>query len=144
MPASAEGYFAGGKFHAFVLEVDGPAQLVNANPQVSVLRAQGRSRGAEYDLDARGAITTSHATIGQTQRIEIYRVDIVAGVPVENRIGGLQVRVIAGGFSKWRFDERITAGPGYLANPPIMIRAYNSSVTPSVVSADFEVEVRVD
>lgn len=144
MPASVEGYFGGGTFHAFVLEVDGPAQLVKTNPQVSVLRAQGRSRGAEYDLDARGAITTTHATIGQTQRIEIYRVDIVGGVPVENRIGGLQVRVIAGGFSKWRFDERITAGPGFLANPPTMIRAYNSSVTPSAVSADFEVEVRAE
>jgi hypothetical protein len=144
MPASVEGYFSGGKFHAFVLEVDGPALLVNANPQVSVLRAQGRSRGAEYDLDARGAITTSHATVGQTQRIEIYRVDVVGGVPVENRIGGLQVRVIAGGFSKWRFDERITAGPGFLANPPTMIRTYNSSVTPSAVSADFEVEIRAE
>ena len=144
MPASVEGYYAGGKFNAFLLEVDGPAQLVNLNPQVSILRAQGRSRGAEYDLDARGAITTAHATVGQTERVEIYRVDMVGGVSVENRIGGLQVRVVAGGFSKWRFDERITAGPGFLANPPTMIRAYNASVTPNAVSADFEVEIRLD
>lgn len=144
MPATAEGYFSGGKFYAFVLEVDGPALLVNPSPQVSILRAQGRSRGAEYDLDVRGAITTSHVTVGQTQRIEIYRVDDVGGTPLETRIGGVAMRVIAGGFGKWRFDERITAGRGFLANPPTVIRAYNATAPATAVSAEFAVEIRTE
>ena len=142
MPASVEGYYSQGKFYAFVLEVDGPAALVSTGPQVSVLRAQGRSRNGGYQLKARGAITTSHATVGQTQVMEIYRVDVIGGATVETRIGQVDEDVVAGGFTKWEFDERIPAGSGVLANPPTLIRAYNTSVTPRVVSADFEVEIR--
>ena len=142
MPASVEGYFIQGKFHAFVLEVDGPAQLVSTTPQVSVLRAESRPRSGEYDLEVRGAITTFHATVGQTQTIEIYRVDIVGGAVVETLLGEVRASVIAGGFAKWKFDERITAVSGNLANPPTGIRAYNSSVAPRAVSIDFDVEVR--
>jgi hypothetical protein len=142
MPASVEGYYSQGKFYAFVLEVDGAAALVSTGPQVSVLRAQGRSRNGGYQLKARGAITTSHATVGQTQVIEIYRVDVIGGATVETRIGQVDEDVVAGGFTKWEFDERITSGSGVLANPPTLIRAYNTSVTPRVVSADFEVEIR--
>jgi hypothetical protein len=142
MPASVEGYYSQGKFYAFVLEVDGPAALVSTGPQVSVLRAQGRSRNGGYQLKARGAITTSHATVGQTQVIEIYRVDVIGGATVETRIGQVDEDVVAGGFTKWEFDERITSGSGVLANPPTLIRAYNTSVATPVVSADFEVEIR--
>lgn len=142
MPASVEGYFSQGTFHAFVLEVDGQAQLVSALPQVSILRAGGRPRTGEYEINVRGAITTFHATVGQTQTIEIYRVDIVGGADVETLLGEVRASVIAGGFAKWKFDERITAGSGHLANPPTVIRAYNSSVTPRAVSVDFDVEVR--
>lgn len=142
MPASVEGYYSQGKFYAFVLEVDGAAALVSTDPQVSVLRARGKPRNGEYDLEARGAITTSHATVGQSQVIEIYRVDVIGGATVETRIGQVDEDVVAGGFTKWEFDERITSGSGVLANPPTLIRAYNTSVATPVVSADFEVEIR--
>lgn len=144
MPASVSGYYAAGKFQAYLFEVDGPATLTTTAPQVSILRAQSRARGAENDVDVRGAITTENIAVGTQQRVDIFRVDIVNGQPEETRLGGTQARVIAGGFTKWRFDERITAGPGILAEPPKLVRAYNVSLTTPPVSADFEVEVRED
>lgn len=79
-PVSVEGYYDGTLFRAFIIDVDGPAQLTKTDPQISITRAQSRertpnaTRGDEIEL--RGSVTMTHAAAGiNTQSIEVYRVD---------------------------------------------------------------------
>ncbi|MEZ6124601.1 MAG: hypothetical protein R3C49_15690 [Planctomycetaceae bacterium] len=77
-PASVEGYFDGTDFQAFLVEIDGPAELEDPNPQLSILRAQTRERRPNKgdDVNVRSDVTTAHVTTETTtQTIGIYRVD---------------------------------------------------------------------
>jgi hypothetical protein len=112
--ASAEGYFSAtiGEFFAHTLTIDGPAQLMIATPQVSVTRAQGRNRGAEYDLEVRGGFTQAHVPAGaSTQDIRVFREDPINGAPLRRLLGRPRVDVLPGPFGRYRFRDAITAGP---------------------------------
>lgn len=74
--AAAAGYYAGGVFNAFALELAGNFPLVNPNSQINIMRAQTRERGPNAtrgdDVDMRGFY---HSLGGVLPTIRIYRVD---------------------------------------------------------------------
>lgn len=145
-PGSVEGYYDGTLFRAFLLEIDGVAELVDPNPQVSILRAETRDRkpGKRDDVDVRGAVTMGHAANSvMTQRIALYRIDN----GVEAPLGTVDAERVADnlGFARWTFSERTPASsdPVY-SHAPTRIRARNMSDGAGLVSIDFDAEVRVD
>jgi len=74
--AAAAGYYAGGVFQTFALELAGDFPLVNPNSQINIMRAQTRERGPNAtrgdDVDMRGFY---HSLGGVLPTIRIYRVD---------------------------------------------------------------------
>lgn len=145
-PVSVEGYFDGTLFHVFLLEIDGPAELVDPNPQLSILRAQTRERRAERgdDVTVRGAVTTAHVAPGTTtQTIGIYRVDD----GVEALITTVRARSAADtpGFAKWSFNGKTdpSSHPIY-GKAPRVIKARNLSAGANLASNQIEAEVRED
>ncbi|MEW4566625.1 hypothetical protein AB1L88_02040 [Tautonia sp. JC769] len=140
-PASAEGYFDGSAFRAFLFEVDGDATLADPNPQVSILRADVRDRGDEFEVDARGAVTMAHAPAGTTtQQVRISRIDGGSETP----IGTVTAQVDAEfpGFARWRFDDRIPVGSGpVLGSPPTRLRATNLSPGANNAQEDIDAEL---
>lgn len=75
-PVALEGYYSGGIFNAFLLEVGGFAPLASSAPQVSITRVRGRELEDPADndrLDIRGAITMGH-TIDNTQTLTVLGV----------------------------------------------------------------------
>ncbi|MBL8814336.1 MAG: hypothetical protein JNM43_29480 [Planctomycetaceae bacterium] len=146
-PASVEGYFDGSVFRAFLVEIDGPADLETGTPQISILRAQTRDRrpGRADEVNVRGAVTMSHAAAGvNTQTIAIYRVD--EGFP-DSLLGTVQAQRIADnpGFARWTFSGQtpVSNHPVY-SHAPGKIRARNMSDNAGLVSTDLDAEVRVD
>lgn len=133
-PTSAEGYFAGGNFHAFLFEYGGTGTLLvdPANtPQVSLERASYRDRGNEFEVEARGFVTTSHQLAGSPQNIRVYRVDInpSTGQEVKNSINptDLDIDRVEDGFERWRFRSRRPKPGGFLSGVPLLIRVENLS-----------------
>jgi hypothetical protein len=74
--AAAAGYYSGGVFQTFSLELDGTFPLVNPNSQINIMRAQTRERTPNAtrgdDVDMRGFY---HSRDGVAPNIRIYRVD---------------------------------------------------------------------
>lgn len=146
IPASVEGYFDGTAIQAFLVEIDGKADLEDPNPQVSILRADARDRkpGKRDELDARGAVTMKHADASvTTQRIALYRIDN----GVEAPLGIVDAERVADNpdFARWTFSTRLpaTSDPVY-SHPPTQIRARNISNGAGLVSVIHDVEVRTD
>ncbi|AGA24478.1 hypothetical protein [Singulisphaera acidiphila] len=130
LPASVDGYFSKleNGFIGYTFVVDGPATLTTDKPQVSITRAQGRNRGAEYDLNVRGGVTTSHAVGGLPQTLEIYRADAIGSNPSqETFLGRASARLIPGGFAKWSASLRITTLPAPFDVAPTRIVVKNVS-----------------
>lgn len=143
--AAAEGYYAGGVFNAFIIDVSAGTP-VSSTPQVTILRAQGRERTPNTtrgdELDIRGGATTAHAN-GANQTIRIFRVDDINGVRTETLIGQTTtVPDVIPGMATWRFTV-ITppSANAVLGTCPTRIRAVNVSVTTSVVAAEADVEI---
>ena len=156
-PSSAEGYFANGVFHAFLFEYGGTGQLSvdpAVTPQVSLERASYRDRGNEFEVEARGFVTTSHVPAGSAeQSIRLFRVDRnpTTGLLVENQIpasnsNDLDIDRIEPGFERWRFRTRRTKPSGFLSGVPLLIRVKNlSGIDPATgvpAKADVEPDVR--
>lgn len=128
---SAEGYFAAGVFHAFLVEVDGPTQVLDPNPQVSVLRAQCRERTPNTqrgdEVEVRGGVTTAHvAPTVTTQTIQVFRVD--NGIATLLGTTTATLDPLNPGFAEWRF--RATTPPSadpVLGACPTLVRAVNVS-----------------
>jgi hypothetical protein len=143
--AAAEGYYAGGVFNAFIIDVSAGTP-VSSTPQVTILRAQGRERTRNTtrgdELDIRGGATTAHAN-GANQTIRIFRVDTINGVRTETLIGQTTtVPDVIPGMATWRFT--VVTPPSanaVLGTCPTRIRAVNVSVTTSVVAAESAVEI---
>jgi hypothetical protein len=145
-PASVEGYFDGTAFRAFLVEIDGPTELEDPNPQISILRAETRDRkpGKRDEVDVRGAVTMGHADASiMTQTIAIYRIDNGIEVP----LGTVEAERVADnlGIARWTFSEKTPASsdPVY-SHAPTKIRARNMSQGAGLVSTIFDAEVRVD
>jgi hypothetical protein len=143
--AAASGYYAGGVFNAFIIDVSAGTP-VSSTPQVTILLAQGRertpnaSRGDE--LDIRGGATTAHAN-GANQTIRIFRIDTINGVRTETLIGQTTtIPDVIPGMATWRFTVATPpSADAVLGTCPTRIRAVNVSVTTSVVAAESPVEV---
>jgi|GEM_PF-1482971 len=145
MAAGVDGYHSevDAKFVGYNFVVDDPrTRLTTALPQVSILRAGGRNRGAEFDVDVRGGVTTAHAA-GGSQTLEVFRIDKVDGVDTEAFLGRTQARVIPGGFAKWRLNVSLTAlAPPYdVAPSSIVVRNVDApgAVKPSARKNDIDV-----
>lgn len=129
--ASVEGYYAGEIFNAFLMEVDGGGQLVNPNPQISILRAQVRERTPNNqrgdEVDVRGAVTTAHVAPGvTTQTIRVFRVDNGTQRAIGTTTATLDPATP--GFASWNF--RIETAPTnnvVLGTAPTLLRARNIS-----------------
>jgi len=140
-PSAAEGYFADGKFYAFLFEYGGPGELVvdpTTTPQVSMERASYRDRGTQFEVEARGFATSSHAPAGTLQNIEVFRVDVdpATGDEVETPLDQADVEDVAPGFQRWRARIRENKGGGLLAGVPELIRVKNhSGITPDGLPA---------
>ena len=74
--ASAEGYYAGGKFQAFLLDIAGDLPLANPVTDINVQRAQARERTPNVrrgdEVKTRGFY---HVPNGVTPTIRVFRVD---------------------------------------------------------------------
>ncbi len=137
-PGSAEGYFSStdNAFFAHTLTIDGDAVLTTLDPQLSITRAQGRNRGAEYDLELRGGFTQSHINPGTTnQDIQVFRVDEINGVTETRFLGRPRVTILAGDFGRWRFSARLTAGAAPYDKAPTHVVVENRSPGASTAKA---------
>jgi hypothetical protein len=100
--ASAEGYYAGGKFQAFLLDLAGDLPLANPATDVNIQRAQSRERTPNArrgdEIKMRGFY---HVPNGVTPTIRVFRVD--AGVAT---LLGAAVAVpdLNPKFGVWDFD----------------------------------------
>ncbi|RYD77583.1 MAG: hypothetical protein EOP84_15355 [Verrucomicrobiaceae bacterium] len=147
-PASVEGYYAGGVFNAFLMEVEGNAQLANPNPQISVLRADSRERTPNNErgdeVDVRGAITAAHVAPGvTTQTIRVFRVDNGVQRALGTTIATLDPATP--GFASWNF--RIATTPTnnvVLGSTPTLLRARNISPGANNVTVEAVPTVRLD
>lgn len=153
-PSSVEGYFSGGVFHAFLFEYGGTGQLLtdpSVVPQISMERASYRDRGNEFEVEARGFVTTSHVPASSPlQDVRVFRVDRnpATGQLVENQIpqSDLDIDRIETGFERWRFRARRLKSGGFLSGAPLLIRVKNlSGIVPGAglpSSAEIEPDVR--
>lgn len=147
-PASVEGYYASDTFNAFLMEVDGPAQLVDPNPQISILRADSRERTPNNqrgdEVEVRGAVTTAHVAPGvTTQTIRVFRVDN----GVQRALGTTTATLdpATPGFASWTF--RIATAPTnnvVLGSAPTLLRARNISAGANNVTVEAVPTVRLD
>lgn len=135
-----EGWFAGGSFHAFGMEVSGAARLEMPLPQTSVLRAVVRERtpnpqvGDEYDV--RGAVTMAHAPSSvMTQLIAVFRLD--HGVPTQLGIAIATRDTQFPDFATWRLQGTTppTMQP-VLGVAPAIVRAVNTSAGANLAAAE--------
>lgn len=108
--AAAEGYFADGKFNAFVVDAADGVALTDSD-QLAITRAQVRertpntTRGDEYDI--RGGI---HLRNARARQIAVYRIDTLpnaAGVPTTTytRLGAAVATIpdaVNPKFGTWR------------------------------------------
>lgn len=142
-PSSAEGYFAGGTFHAFLFEYGGTGSLLQdpiATPQIVMERASYRDEGTRIRFDARGFVTDSHAG-GAPQNVELFRVDInpATGLEQETPIDRAATDVVEAGFQRWRVDFKGNKPGGFLAGVPLKVVVRNHS---GPASAELEPDVR--
>lgn len=79
-PILIEGYYDGGSFRAFNLEIRGKSTVASPNPQIAIIaskcweRSPNTSLGDEVEI--RGAVTMTHAPAEvNTQIIRVFRID---------------------------------------------------------------------
>jgi len=121
--AAAEGYYAGGKFQAFLLELTGDFPLVNTNSQINIMRAQSRERSPNVqrgdEVNMRGFY---HARDGGFPIIQIFRLDGPVATLLGNALPIPDVDFPK--FGVW--DFRITTPPSadaVLGTAPLRLRA---------------------
>jgi hypothetical protein len=137
VPTSAEGYFAGGVFHAFLFEYGGTGILAadpRTTPQISMIRAQYRDRGAQFEVDARGFLTTAHAPPGSPpQSVEVYRVDIdpTTGKRVETPLDRATIDAREPGFERWRLVVRRNKSGPFQGIPTAIVVKNHSGIVPA-------------
>jgi len=153
-PSSVEGYFMGDRFYAYLFEYGGTGQLLidpAVVPQISLGRASYRDRGNNFEVQARGFVTTSHVPAGSPlQDVRVFRVDRnpTTGQLVETEIppDKLEIDRVEAGFERWRFQTRQPKQNGLLSGVPELIRVKNLSGivtgTGLPVSAQIEPDVR--
>lgn len=142
-PSSAEGYFAGGEFHAFLFEYGGTGTLSSnpvTTPQISMERASFRDEGTRVRFEARGFVTSAHAG-GAIQNVELFRVDFnpATGSLQETPIDSADVEVVEPGYQRWQVEFRGNKPGGFLSGIPLIVRVRNHS-GPSI--AEMEPDVR--
>lgn len=142
-PSSAEGYFAGGVFHAFLFEYGGTGTLEEdpaTTPQISMERAAYRDEGTRIRFEARGFVTSAHAA-GAIQNVELFRLDFnpAAGGVQETPIDTARVEVVEAGFQRWRVEFRGNKPGGFLAGIPLKVIARNHT---GPAFAELEPDVR--
>lgn len=131
-PTSAEGYYADGVFHAFLFEYGGTGELAvdpRTTPQISMIRAQYRDRDAQFEIDARGFLTTAHAPPGSPpQSVEVFRVDIdpTTRARIETPLDRATIDAREPGFERWRLVVRRNK-PANLSGIPVAILVKNHS-----------------
>ena len=145
-PGSIEGYYDGTLFRAFLLEIDGQAEMVDPNPQVSILRAQTRDRedGKRDEVKARGAVTMKHAADNvTTQTVALYRVD--NGVDAFLDVVEAERAEDNPEFAIWTYSGKTppSSHPIY-SHAPGTIKAVNLSEGAGLAFKILEAEVRVD
>lgn len=121
--ASAEGYYAGDKFQAFLLELSGDFPLVNPNSQINIMRAQSRERAPNTQ---RGDEVTMHgcyhARNGGLPTIQIFRVDGLVATLLGNAIPIADAAFPKFGVWNFRIDTPPSADP-VLGTAPVKLRA---------------------
>ncbi len=142
-PTSAEGYFAGNTFHAFLFEYGGTGTLVKdpvTTPQISMERASYRDEGTRVRFEARGFVTSAHAG-GAIQNVELIRVDLdpATGTLQETPVDSARVEVVEAGFQRWRVEFRGNKAGGFLSGIPLKVIVKNHS---GPASAELEPDVR--
>lgn len=140
-PAAAEGYYAGGKFQAFLLELTGDFPLTNPGSQINILRAQSRERGPNAqrgdEVDMRGFY---HAPNGGTPTIQVFRVDGGVATLLGNAIPIPDA--VFPSFGVWNF--RLTTTPSadvVLGTTPTRLRALLIAPDGTRASAVIEAEI---
>jgi hypothetical protein len=120
-PASAEGYFAGGRFNYFLLTVDpAAAPLANAGREVSITRAQCRDDAGGIQLDVLG---NTHPLAGT--------------VSITNGAGttfGTQATIASGvaGFGAYTFRLRNT--PAFATCPASVTAVFGAATATAAVN----------
>ena len=121
--AAAEGYYAGGKFQAFLLELTGNFPLTNPNSQINIMRAQSRERTPNAargdEVDMRGFY---HARNGGVPTIQIFRVDGGVATLLGNATTIPDAELPNFGVWNFRIDTPTTADP-VLGTLPVRLRA---------------------
>lgn len=123
--AAAEGYYAGGKFQAFLLELTGDFPLTNPNSQINIMRAQSRERTPNAargdEVEMRGFY---HARNGGVPTIQIFRVDGGVATLLGNATATPDADSNLPNFGGWifRIDTPTTADP-VLGTLPVRLRA---------------------
>ncbi len=145
--AAAEGYYAGGVFNAFIIDVSAGTAAVKTS-QVSILRAQGRERTPNAtrgdELDIRGGSSTFNSLgnpVLANQTIDIFRIDLINGVTTATRIGSTTTVAdpLNPGMATWRFIGTTTpSNNAILGTCPKLIRAVNRAVTTASAEAPVE------
>lgn len=142
-PSSAEGYFAGGAFHAFLFEYGDTGKLLSdpvTVPQISIERAAYRDEGTRIRFEARGFVTSAHAG-GAVQDVELFRVDRdpATGLLQETPVDSASLDVVEPGFQRWRVEFRGNKPGGFLSGIPLKVIARNHS---GPVSDETEPDIR--
>jgi hypothetical protein len=121
--AAAEGYYAGGKFQAFLLELTGNFPLTNPNSQINIMRAQSRERSPNAqrgdEVNMRGFY---HARNGGVPTIQIFRVDGGVATLLGNATTIPDTDLPNFGVWIFRIDTPATADP-VLGTAPLRLRA---------------------
>lgn len=121
--AAANGYFAGGKFQTFLIELTGDFPLTNTNSQINIMRAQSRERAPN---DARGDEVNMrgfyHARDGSAPTIQIFRVDGTVSTLLGNATVIPDVDLANFGVWNFRINTALTANP-VLGTLPVRLRA---------------------
>ena len=126
-PASVAGYYSTQlkQFVGLDFIVGGPATLKPGISPVSITRARARNLDTEYSIDLRGGVITTGLSANPLPVIRIFRIDFV-GTPAvrqETPLGGAIVRLRPDGFTRWNFNQTITAPPPLDPALPALNRA---------------------
>jgi hypothetical protein len=141
-PASAEGYYAGGKLYGYVIELEPDAPLVNDVSQVNIQRADSRERVPNInrgdEVDARGFY---YSQDGLIPIIQIFRDD--NGVLTSLGFATLVPDAVNPKYGVWTFrvDTPLTADP-VLGTAPSKIKAVLNGSAGVTANAEIETTLR--
>ena len=141
-PASAEGYFTGGKLYGYVISLPADAQLVNNASQVNIQRADSRERVPNNtrgdEVDSRGFYYTQD---GFTPLIQIFRDD--NGVLTSLGFATLVPDAVNPKFGVWTFrTETLPTTNAVLGTAPAKLRAVLTGVSGVTANAEIHTTLR--